>query len=143
MTFVPAPVSCRSVAADPVNDGAVRWIGPDHPRDRKKLDAWCATVGPVVVDRPSASTARMPDEVAVVSWNTHVGGGDVAALVRRLRRGDLTGGAPVADFVLLLQEVYRRGPAVPDARTGGVAPPAGCVGAADMSDGCAIAMFGH
>lgn len=58
MTFVPAPVSCRSLAADPLDGGAVRWIGPGHPRDRKKLDAWCATVGPVVVDGPSAPTAR-------------------------------------------------------------------------------------
>jgi endonuclease/exonuclease/phosphatase family metal-dependent hydrolase len=122
MTFVPAPVSCRSVTAD-AHTGGVRWIGPDDPRDRKKLDAWCATVGPMVVEGPAAApAARISEELVVVSWNTHVGGGDVAALVQRLRRGDFTGGVPVADFVLLLQEVFRRGPAVPDAR--GVAVPA-------------------
>jgi len=124
MTFIPAPVSCRSVTADPLRGGGARWIGPDDPRDRKKLDAWCATVGPMVVDGPSAHTARTSDELVVVSWNTHVGGGDIAALVERIRRGDFNGGAPVADFVLLLQEVYRRGPAVPDARASGVAVPA-------------------
>ena len=59
-----------------------------------------------------------------MSWNTHVGGGDVAALVQRLRRGDFTGDAPVADFVLLLQEVYRRGPSVPDVGSNGGALPA-------------------
>jgi hypothetical protein len=39
------------------------------------------------------------DRLAIVNWNVHVGGGDVDALLVRLRRGDFTGGALVHDFV--------------------------------------------
>jgi endonuclease/exonuclease/phosphatase family metal-dependent hydrolase len=51
----------------------------------------------------------------VVSWNVHVGGGDIGALVDDLRKGRLTGGRPAPDFGLLLQEVYRSGQMVPQA----------------------------
>jgi endonuclease/exonuclease/phosphatase family metal-dependent hydrolase len=50
--------------------------------------------------------------MVVVSWNTHVGAGDLDALVADLRSGRLTG-QPVRDFVLLLQEAYRTGADVP------------------------------
>jgi len=50
--------------------------------------------------------------LVVVSWNTHVGAGDIDRLVADLRSGRITG-APVTNFVLLLQEVYRAGPEVP------------------------------
>ena len=53
------------------------------------------------------------DSVAVISWNTHVGGGDIVRLVSELEAGKLTGGEPVGHFVLLLQEVYREGVGVP------------------------------
>jgi endonuclease/exonuclease/phosphatase family metal-dependent hydrolase len=56
-------------------------------------------------DQPSTS-------VTVVTWNTHVGAGNIAALVGELRRGDLTG-TPATDFVVLLQEAVRRSAAVP------------------------------
>lgn len=128
MTFVPAPASCRTPSTPhttPSAAEAVTWIGPDDPRDRLKLDAWCATVGPVVVEAgPPLSGRDVLDELAVLTWNTHVGAGDVAALVERLRRGDFTGGAPVRHFVLLLQEVYRQGPEVPDAAAASIALPA-------------------
>ena len=48
----------------------------------------------------------------VVSWNTHVGAGDIDAFVGDLQSGRLTG-RPVTDFVLLLQEAYRGGSGVP------------------------------
>jgi endonuclease/exonuclease/phosphatase family metal-dependent hydrolase len=48
-----------------------------------------------------------------VSWNVHVGGGDIESLVTRLRAGAYSGGRPVANFVLLLQEAYRAGSDVP------------------------------
>ena len=53
------------------------------------------------------------DAVAVVVWNVHVGGGDVARVIDALARGDLTNGTPSTSFVLLLQEVYRSGSGVP------------------------------
>jgi endonuclease/exonuclease/phosphatase family metal-dependent hydrolase len=48
----------------------------------------------------------------VVSWNTHVGAGDLDVLIADLRAGKLTG-RPVSEFVLLLQEAYRAGNDVP------------------------------
>lgn len=49
------------------------------------------------------------DSLIVVSWNVHVGGGDIPALVADLRSGVLTG-TPVRDgFVILLQETHRTG----------------------------------
>ena len=53
------------------------------------------------------------DRVAIVSWNIHEGGGDVRDLIRRLQAGEFTGGAPISQFVLLLQEATRRSGAVP------------------------------
>jgi endonuclease/exonuclease/phosphatase family metal-dependent hydrolase len=84
--------------------------------ERASIDRWCAGVGP-----PARISGRQRGEVftgsfAVVAWNTHVGAGDIDALVADLRSGRLTGGASVTDFVLLLQEVSRAGPEVPAAR---------------------------
>jgi endonuclease/exonuclease/phosphatase family metal-dependent hydrolase len=95
---------------------AVRWMqGPAG--DRARLERWRAGVGPVVVYRPDSmgpppGAAALRD-LPVVSWNTNVGGGDLDGLVDDLRSGRLTDGDSVAHFVLLLQEVFRRGPAVP------------------------------
>jgi endonuclease/exonuclease/phosphatase family metal-dependent hydrolase len=65
------------------------------------------------VGQPFGAATEPLDDVAVVSWNVHVGGGDLVALVHRLRSGDWSNGRPVRHFVLLLQEVFRRGLAVP------------------------------
>jgi endonuclease/exonuclease/phosphatase family metal-dependent hydrolase len=51
--------------------------------------------------------------VAIVTWNTHVGGGDLDALMGRLHRGDFTDGEPFDEIVLMLQEMYRHGDEVP------------------------------
>jgi endonuclease/exonuclease/phosphatase family metal-dependent hydrolase len=56
--------------------------------------------------------AVLTGSFAVVSWNTHVGAGDLDVLVADLRAGKLTG-RPVSEFVLLLQEAYRAGTDVP------------------------------
>jgi endonuclease/exonuclease/phosphatase family metal-dependent hydrolase len=53
------------------------------------------------------------DLLTIITWNTHVGAGDVPALVDDLVAGRLSDGRPVRTFVLLLQEAMRRGPAVP------------------------------
>jgi endonuclease/exonuclease/phosphatase family metal-dependent hydrolase len=50
----------------------------------------------------------------VISWNVHVGGGNLRALIDDLRSGQVTG-QPVRDFVLLLQEVHRTGATIPPA----------------------------
>lgn len=111
--------SCRSavsLAAAPAP--AIRWAAIDA-RDTVVLDAWCDTTGPPVVHAapvrigPDMTLAAF-DELVVVSWNVHIGAGDLESLVAQLRAGEFSGGRPVTRFVLLLQEVFRRSDAIPD-----------------------------
>jgi endonuclease/exonuclease/phosphatase family metal-dependent hydrolase len=76
------------------------------------LDRWCAAVGPAVTMNHGDHGDGV-DSIAVISWNTHVGGADIVGLVEDLRAGAFTRGEPVRHFVLLLQEVYRAGADVP------------------------------
>jgi endonuclease/exonuclease/phosphatase family metal-dependent hydrolase len=90
------------------------WWSPRDAADAKKLAQWCETVGPVVFHAAPVQPSRVPlDRLVLISWNVHVGGGDVDGVIRRLRSGELTGGAPIDQFVLLLQEAYRRDDAIP------------------------------
>jgi len=93
------------------SDEAIRWLAPTDPRHRARLASWCAGVGTVVFQSPAtvATGVAALDEIAFVSWNVHVGGGDISALVGDLRAGRLTHGRPVHHFVLLLQEAVRVG----------------------------------
>jgi len=102
----------------------VHWIGPSDPDARQELELWCRGVGSAALHRPSKAPltdslvaaawheSERADDLVVVTWNTHVGGGDLDGFLQDLRSGHLTG-APVARFVLLLQEVYRAGGDVP------------------------------
>jgi endonuclease/exonuclease/phosphatase family metal-dependent hydrolase len=102
---------CRQIVPA---DAVVRWVEPEAPRDRDALARWCDTIGPILI-QPLAEQPPVAqfDRLAVVTWNVHVGSGDIADFVARLRRGEFTAGEPIAQFVLLLQEAYRRDPAVP------------------------------
>jgi endonuclease/exonuclease/phosphatase family metal-dependent hydrolase len=115
-SFDPRSLVCRHVAPDAGQ--AVSWIAPDADGDRIRLTAWCAAVGPVLYEpRPVSgpgADARPLDRLAVVSWNTHVGGGDVDAVVDGIRAGNFTNGQTFDHVVLLLQEVYRSGGGVPE-----------------------------
>lgn len=97
-----------SVEASASDVAPLQWTEPADARSRGELAHWCATIGPAV----AATTPRVPaaaaaDGLAVVSWNVHVGGGDLRRLVRELRD------AQRGHFVLLLQEVYRSGSRLP------------------------------
>ena len=108
--------TCRQTITAGGRAGApIAWSGPGDYEDRERLDAWCSGVGPaVLIETPAGREPRAPIEsVAFVTWNTHVGGGDIAGLLAAVRRGELTGGEPVAHVVLLLQEVFREGADVP------------------------------
>ena len=63
----------------------------------------------------SAEPSNLPplDELALLSWNAHLAEGELIDLIGKLRAGALTDGRPVDHFVLLVQELYRRGDAVP------------------------------
>lgn len=91
----------------------VRWVRVAPANEHVAIDRWCHTVGaPIQIGGlPREQTPAGP--LAIVSWNTHVGAGDIDGLVTDLRSGRLTGGHPVTSFVLLLQEVYRSGESVP------------------------------
>jgi endonuclease/exonuclease/phosphatase family metal-dependent hydrolase len=103
---------CQQVVPDRAR--TVGWVAPDDARDLERLVKWCQTVGPVVVESPAADAApAIADRLAIITWNVHVGGGDVEALISALRRGEFTGGSAAPEFVLLLQEAYRDGSDVP------------------------------
>jgi endonuclease/exonuclease/phosphatase family metal-dependent hydrolase len=104
----------------------VRWLGPDSPDDVRTLTAWCARVGPALI-QPSGTMPFVGDvtRIAVVSWNVHLGRGDLVRLLADLWAGRLTDGEPVQHFVLLLQEVVRDEPLAAGRGRGGEGPPDG------------------
>ena len=107
----PTVHSCRQIVPA---DAVVRWVEPEARRDRDALSRWCDTIGPILIQPLVVQPPVAPiDRLAIVTWNVHVGSGDVSGFVARLRRGEFTGGTPIEHFVLLLQEAYRRDPAVP------------------------------
>ena len=86
------------------------WLAPDDGGERARLDAWCAGVGePSMHTTPAAaaSGAIGIEDITFVSWNVHVGNGDVRAFVTDLTSGTHTNGRPVGHYVLLLQEAVR------------------------------------
>jgi hypothetical protein len=114
------PPVMSPAAAESCRSATIRWFGPNDTRDRARLKAWCAGVGqPVVQHAPQANaTGTEPanatgtsavslEDIVFVSWNVHVGNGDLNAFVRDLRTGVLTDGKPVRHFVLMLQEAVR------------------------------------
>jgi endonuclease/exonuclease/phosphatase family metal-dependent hydrolase len=106
---VPAACAARDTAP------SVRWL-ISHEADASELSRWCRAVGnPVFVSAPAVAVEPPPslDELVVVSWNAHLAEGELRELIQQLRSGELTGGRPVARFVLLVQELYRRGDEVP------------------------------
>jgi endonuclease/exonuclease/phosphatase family metal-dependent hydrolase len=104
-----------------VSSVEIRWHRPDDLAERRALRSWCDAAGPAVVIAQPADphvTASPRGDLVIVDWNAHVGGGDLAGLVAALRRGALTGGQPVGNFVVLLQEVFRASPRVPASFSG-------------------------
>lgn len=92
----------------------IRWLRIGADNEVRALDRWNAGVGPPLIIS-HASVDAGTDTPVLVSWNTHVGAGDVDRLVADLRSGKLTG-RPVTCFVLMLQEAYRSGDSVPSKR---------------------------
>ena len=114
---VPGTCAARAGTGSPV---PVTWHVSSH-EDLGELDRWCRAVGrPVIVPSPPGGVDEIPgpDDLVVLTWNAHMFEGDLGALIADLREGQLTGGQPVKHFVLLLQELYRRGPDVPAFRAG-------------------------
>lgn len=109
-----AQARCTARSAE-VNDVAFHWFKAPH-EDAAELESWCRAVGtPLVAPAPVTphSSPAPLDELIVLSWNAHLADGRLTELIADLRRGALTEGRPVRHFVLLLQELYRRGNDVP------------------------------
>lgn len=124
---VPPPViepsarTCRVVV--PETAPAIAWFEPADARSRAAAPRWCATVGPVVFEQGALVERPHSNALTIVTWNVHVGAGDVGELLRLLTRGDFTDGERVDDYVLLLQEVRRRDERVPPIVTRGLPLP--------------------
>jgi endonuclease/exonuclease/phosphatase family metal-dependent hydrolase len=105
-----SPPAVSPVSAGSCRSPALQWFAPDDARERARLDAWCAGVGDsayaVRGGVGSAAGADMSD-VAFVSWNVHVGSGDIRSFVNDLRAGVHTDGRRFPHYVLLLQEAVR------------------------------------
>jgi endonuclease/exonuclease/phosphatase family metal-dependent hydrolase len=106
---LPALPPCRTTA--PASAPEVRWLAPYDGDDRKSLLVWCEPVGPVVrYDAPgTASASPSAHPLVVVSWNMAVGAGSLLELIAAVRASE----GLATDLVVLLQEAYRAGGAVP------------------------------
>jgi endonuclease/exonuclease/phosphatase family metal-dependent hydrolase len=117
---IPGDPRARCMNGFDLRPGPVTWRRYSEAEDVLAMDAWCESVGPAVVAGPvevdgdgNSGGPIILDSLVVVTWNVHVGGGDLVQLVSDLRHGLFTDGRPVEDFVLLLQEAYRAGVQVP------------------------------
>ena len=143
------------------------WSGPAELHDIEQNTLWCRTVArPVVRGLPTGSleAANRVDSVAILTWNTYLGGGDVVAfLAEELRftcdptsipsnRVSLNAPRdrePPFHFVLLLQEVYRQSATLPEAPPGPtipwriepVPPPGGLRDILEVAERCGLALL--
>jgi len=133
------------------------WSGPTETRDIDKIEAWCRTVEPPILRDLAPSQldeANTVDSLAVVTWNINVGGGDlVAFLTEELNVNcNTTDSATLRSpfhFVILLQEVYRASPRLPEARAGPNIPvriepdppPGGRLEILEVAERCGLALL--
>lgn len=124
VTPEPAALSCLGA-------GEVRWARASADIYQRDLDSWCSSVGAPVValtpNDPSGSVRRL----VVLSWNVHVGAGEVRELVATLRAAADDAAQHETGLVLLLQEMFRVGDEIPQWSAhlfklpGRIAPPQG------------------
>ena len=105
-----------TAAPEPEPPSSLPCFGPVHgvtwmpwtESGRETLDRWCASVGPPVLAASPALSADIT-RLVVVTWNVHVGGGQVEDFVKaHWADRDHSG------LVLLLQEAYREHESVPE-----------------------------
>lgn len=97
------------------NHAGIEWhIG--NAADEPELARWCRAVGaPVLTAGPPIAEDQAPElgDLVTLSWNAHLAEGELVDLIAKLKSGALTNGRPVEHFVILAQELYRRGDQVP------------------------------
>jgi endonuclease/exonuclease/phosphatase family metal-dependent hydrolase len=103
--------------------GAITWTDLSGDGQRSSIDSWCHSVGaPLVVSTPDDPEGQIR-RLQIISWNVHVGGGQVAHLVDILRRQTDAARAEETGIVLLLQEMFRAGDDVPLSFPSFIRPP--------------------
>jgi endonuclease/exonuclease/phosphatase family metal-dependent hydrolase len=107
-----ASATCRHTVGANSTAGRVSWLVDGDEARRSVQARWCATVGPAVL-ASAPDVPRDESAFAVISWNVHVGGGSLRALVMALREGRAVEGVKIRRFALLIQEAVRTGSAVP------------------------------
>lgn len=110
----PAEGPC-SARVTQVNQVGIHWFAAPQ-EDAAELESWCRGVGAPVITTDVQQQVSPPslDELVIVSWNAHLADGRLTDLIADLRSGKWTDGRPARHFVLLLQELYRRGHDVPE-----------------------------
>lgn len=83
----------RPVLAAPPSS-IVRWVHAIAANERAASSRWQAAIGSPVLFTPHSSSVHDAGDVVVVSWNTHVGAGDVERLVGDVQAGRITGRVP-------------------------------------------------
>jgi hypothetical protein len=109
------PPAITPVSGGSCRSGSIQWFAPDDPRERARLDAWCAGVGEAIQTTGTGSEAAAigMEDITFVSWNVHVGSGDIRGFIKDLTNGDHTRQRPVRHYVLMLQEAVRMDGAPP------------------------------
>jgi endonuclease/exonuclease/phosphatase family metal-dependent hydrolase len=92
---------------------------PSRSGDRR-LPGWRTNVGPAVAVDACPVPGERADALLLLSWNVWVGRGRLIDLVGRLRDGRLAaaGAEPGLPLVILVQEAFREGEAVPERSNG-------------------------
>jgi len=88
----------------------VQWLAPEAEHERHRLASWCAGVGGVAISpQPLDLAPQSPaiEDIVFVSWNVHVGRGNIRSFITDLRNGVHTNGRRAGHYVLLLQEAVR------------------------------------
>ena len=107
-------IHARADTTCPAATGAgVRWLRTAPGNETAALDRWCTAVGAPARIEGLRGPGVLAGPFVLATWNMHVGAGNLDHLVADVRSGRLTGGVPVTQFVLLLQEAYRAGTDVP------------------------------
>lgn len=91
----------------------VKWLGPSDPYAIEGNGAYCDAVGPLAIAERGPAGAPRDGDLLIVSWNMAVGAGDLERLLQTLESDERSAGRGSPDFVILLQEAYRIGDAVP------------------------------
>jgi endonuclease/exonuclease/phosphatase family metal-dependent hydrolase len=116
-TPLPPQLACFGAA------GAIGWTDLSGEGQRSSIDSWCHSVGAPLVGLTPAEAQGHVRRMRILSWNVHVGAGEVTQLVREIRPQTDAVRANDTGVVLLLQEMFRAGDEVPESFPSFMTPP--------------------